>query len=346
DAPVYTSYFDAEVFGDRLDPARVRAWPLARIPWKPNNFRVLYPVYAAYFEQLRINADLVLSSSIAFSKAVRTRSDAVHLSYVYTPMRYAWDLDTYLDRSSHSSVARVGARAIQPAMKSWDVRTAKRPDTLIAISETVRDRIERLWRRRAAHVIHPPVPVHEIALSSEVGAFFLVAARLLAYRRIDVAVAACTALGVRLIVAGDGPELKRLRAAAGPSVSFVGRVERSELLDLFSRCRAYLVPGVEDFGIAPVEAMAAGKPVVAYRGGGARETVLHGVTGILTDDASVDGLRSAIRQLDDFDWNPAGIRAHAENFATSAFRSRWRTLLKDAGFGSVLAQEPPPQPPA
>ena len=169
--------------------------------------------------------------------------------------------------------------------------------------------------------------VDEIPLGTRDDGFLLVAARLLAYRRIDLAVEAATALRRELVVVGDGPEAARLRAAAGPSVTFLGTVDRATLVDLFGRCHAYLVPGVEDFGIAPVEAMAAGKPVVAFRRGGATETVVDGVTGVFFDDPTPGALADAIARVDALGVDPAALRAHATGFSTAVFRARMRDLL-------------------
>ena len=264
--------------------------------------------------------DLVISSSVAFCKAVRTRRDAIHVSYIYTPMRYAWDLDTYLAGSSLPIHGRFAARTIRPLLRRWDRMTAKRAGVIVAISETVQDRILETWGREAAAVIYPPVDTSEIAVSDRDDGFLLVAARLLAYRRIDLAVAAASSVGRDLIVVGEGPERERLQAGAGPSVRFMGRVDRATLLDLFARCHAYLVPGEEDFGIAPVEAMAAGKPVVALRAGGARETVIDGVTGLLFDRPEVDSLLDAIERLDRLPIDRAAIRRHAEGFDPTGVR--------------------------
>lgn len=330
-ASIHTTFFDPDRFGDRLAPERVRTWPLQHVPRARSHFRALFPLYAAYFSAIKVDADLVVSSSIAFSKAVRTREDAVHLSYVYTPMRYAWDLETYLSQSSYPTPARAAARLLRPTMRRWDRWTSRRPDGIVAISRTVAQRIERTWRREVDAVIYPPVRVDEIPLGSRDDGFLLVAARLLAYRRIDVAVRACTALGRELIVVGEGPERRRLEGLAGPSVTFLGHVERPALLDLFARCHAYLTPGIEDFGIAPVEAMAAGKPVVAYGSGGVTETVEDGVTGILVDRQEPDAFADAIRRVDDLHLDPSALRERARRFDAPRFRSEWSALLDRRG---------------
>ena len=279
--------------------------------------------------------DLVVSSSVAFTHAVRTAPGALHISYVHTPIRYAWDLDAYLGGSSWSLPARVGARTLRPILQRWDRATAGRPDVLVANSAAVQERIARLWGRES-EVIHPPVDVDAFSPSGRDDGFLLVAARMLAYRRLDHAVEACTRLGRELVVVGDGPERARLEALAGPTVRFLGRVDRPTLVDLFERCHAYLVPGVEDFGIAPVEAMAAGKPVVGLRAGGVAETVLDGVTGVLYDEPSSAGLAEAIGRLDELTLDAAAIRQRAEAFDVRVFRARWRDLFARLGVDPSL----------
>ncbi len=331
DATVHTSFFYARRFGDRIDPARVRAWPIQRLTGPTRHFRAFLPLYPLWFSTLDLRgAGLVVSSSVAFAKAVRTGPRDVHVAYIHTPMRYAWDLDAYLRGSSFSAPSRLAARTIRPALQWWDRETARRPDVLVANSATVRERIRRLWGRDA-EVIHPPVDVDEIAPSDADDGYLLVLARLLRYRRIDLAVAACTRLGRRLVVVGDGPELAGLRRLAGPTVEFRGFVPRAEAIDLLRRCHAYLVPGIEDFGIAPVEAMAAGKPVIAFRAGGATETVVDGVTGVFFDAQTPDALAQAIERLDSLWRDRATIRAQAERFSRAEFGRQFTELLGRLG---------------
>jgi len=339
-ATVYTSFFDPRIYGGAIDARRVRPWPLQRLLGPTEHFRLLLPLYPAYFSMLDLRRyRLVISSSVAFTHAVRTAPGALHVSYVHAPLRYAWDLETYLERSSWSLPARVGARTIRPILRHWDRATAGRPDVVVANSEAVRERIRRLWGRES-ELIHPPVDVTGIPLSDRDDGFYLVAARMLAYRRLDQAVEACTRLGRELVVVGDGPERGRLEALAGPTVRFLGRVDRPTLVDLFARCHAYLVPGVEDFGIAPVEAMAAGKPVVGFRGGGVAETVLDGVTGVLYERQDTAALAEAIERLDGLALDPQSIRRQAEAFDVAVFRARWRELLARLGVDPSLYLPP------
>jgi glycosyltransferase involved in cell wall biosynthesis len=335
-APVYTSFYDEPTFGDRVPRSQVRPWPLQRVFGPSRRFRSFLPAYPVYFGGLDLRRyELVVSSSVAFTHAARSAPDALHISYIHTPMRYAWDLDTYVGGSSFSAAARLGGRFLRPWLQRWDRSTARRPNVLLANSQTVRERIQRLWDRDA-EVVYPPVDVREIQPSDRDDGYLLAAARMLAYRRLDLAVEAANRLNRELVLVGDGPERKRLEALAGRTVRFVGRVDRTALVELIRGCHAYLVPGVEDFGIAPVEAMAAGKPVVAIARGGTAESVVNGRTGILFEEQTPGAIADAIALADRMSFDPVVIRARAEAFGTDVFLARWRALFERLGVDSAL----------
>ena len=327
DAPVFTSFYDANVFGDRLDPARVRTWPLqGRVD--PGHFRSLLPVYPAWFSALDLRGfELVVSSSSAFAKAARTSRRAHHVAYIHTPMRFAWQFGDYARGASMAAPARFAGRLISGPLRAWDRRTSQSADLLVANSRTVRARINRSWGRDA-EVIHPPVDIDEFKIGDSDAGYLLVAARLLAYRRIDLAIDAANISGRDLIVVGDGPERAALEGRAGATVRFEGHVPRSRLVELVESCHAYLVPGEEDFGIAPVEAMAAGKPVVALARGGAAETVVDGETGVLFDAQTPEALAAALQQLERSTWPTERIRARAAEFSRNRFIASWQALLE------------------
>jgi glycosyltransferase involved in cell wall biosynthesis len=329
DAEIYTSFADPPTV-DRLG-SRLHTWPMQRLFPGSRSHRRFLPLYPLWFGRLDLRRfDLVVSSSSAFTKAVRTRTDAVHVAYVHTPMRYAWDLESYIAGATLSYGSRFAARVLQPWLQRWDRSTAVRPDILIANSETVRARIRRYWDREA-EVIHPPVEVSDIPLATDDDGFLLVVARLLAYRRIDLVVDAATRMNRELVVIGEGPEANRLRDRAGPTVRFAGSVDRATVVEHLRRCHAYVVPGEEDFGIAPVEAMAAGKAVIAYGAGGALETVVDGTTGLFFREPTVDGLIDGIRRADTMTFDPAALRANAERFAPAVFRRRFIELFERLG---------------
>lgn len=327
---VVTSFMEPG-YRPRLAGHRIRTWPLQRILGPTRRYRSFLPLYPLWFGALDLrDRDLVVSSSSAFAKAVRTRKSATHVAYIHSPMRYAWDLEGYLAGASMSLPSRIAARTLRPALRRWDQAAGRRPDVLVANSAAVAARIRRVWGRDA-RVIHPPVPLDEIALSARDDGYLLVAARMLAYRRLDVAIGAANALGRELVIVGSGPEEARLRALAGPTVRIEPTASRAHLRDLMAACHAYLVPGEEDFGMAPVEAMAAGKPVVALRSGGALETVIDGVTGVHVAASEPTAFAAGIERLDSLSLDPAAVRAHALTFAPSVFRSNMRALFADLG---------------
>jgi glycosyltransferase involved in cell wall biosynthesis len=335
DAPVHTTYFERAKFGGRLDPARVRPWPLQRAlpasPW----FRPLLPAYMANFSRLEIPAlRLVLSNSSTFARAVHARPPAIHVGYVHTPLRFAWDVENYLARSSFPRVAKAGLRIGAPFLRRWDRWAGHRPDVLVANSLNVQRRIRAAWGRDSS-VIYPPVDVAGSSISSVDDGYYLVATRLLAYKRVDLAVEACARLGRDLIVVGDGPERARLQRMAGARTRFEGHVDRARLVDLLASCHALITPGVEDFGIMTVEAMATGKPVVAFASGGTLETVIDGETGILFDPDTSDALAEAIERLEASGLDPTAARNRAMEFDVSVFRARWSHMLAELGLGDL-----------
>jgi glycosyltransferase involved in cell wall biosynthesis len=339
DAPVHTTYFERARFGDRMDPDRVRPWRLGqRMPPSPW-FRWLLPAYLAHYSLLEPPARrLVVSNSTTFARAVRSQSPAIHVAYVHSPLRFAWDPDAYLGRSSFPWTARAGLRAAAPFLRRWDRWAGRRPDVVVASSMNVQRRLLDVWGR-SARLIYPPVDVARLVPTQDTAAFYLVATRLLAYKRVDLAVRAAAALDRELIVVGDGPERPRLERMAGPRTRFLGHLDRSEVDDLMARCRAFISPGSEDFGIAPVEAMAAGRPVVAFAGGGSLETIVDGRTGVLFQDADPGALAAAIERLDALTLDPAVARSRAAEFDVSVFRERWRSLLDDLGLEDLAEPE-------
>ena len=343
-ASIHTSFYDEAVFSDRLETSRVHPWRLNN-PTLRNRFRALLPLYPAYFSTLDLrDRDLVVSSSSAFAKAVRTSRKAMHVAYIHAPMRFAWQYQTYASGSSLSMPARAAGQLLGAPLRAWDRRTSQRPDVLVANSNTIRERIKAFWARDA-EVIHPPVSVAEFDVPTRDDGYLLIVARLLAYRRVDLAVDAALASGRELVIVGEGPERSALEARAieskvkgkgNASVRFEGMATRERVIELMAGCHAYLVPGEEDFGIAPVEAMAAGKPVVAVGRGGAAETVIDGVTGVLYDAQTPTAMVEAIERLDSLSLDPARTKAHAEQFSPERFHSEFRRLLAQLGVDPAL----------
>lgn len=320
EAPIYTGV----VIPERLSPL-LRSHPLIpsfvqRWPGAKKRYNRYLPLLAYAFEQFDLSGyDLVLSSSASVAKGVLTRAETAHVSYIHTPMRYAWDFySQYRDQEAKGLTRRLMGPVFH-WMRLWDRLSADRPDVLIANSHTVEARIAKHWHRRA-QLIWPPVDVDRIGLSREPGEYYLVLSRLVRYKRADLAVEAANRARLPLLVAGDGPDRRRLERLAGPTVRFLGRVDEATRVALLQGAKALLFPGEEDFGITPVEAMAAGRPVIAYGRGGLTDSVEPGVSGVFFQEQTVEALLAALEAAAALPWDREQIRARAARFRPQVFR--------------------------
>ncbi|MHB8625919.1 MAG: glycosyltransferase [Aggregatilineales bacterium] len=327
-APIYTSLYKRAG-----TPAAWRAWPIRplwtdRLPGIRQHHQPYLPVYPLAFGGLTLNGyDVVLSNKSGFCHGVHTAPGALHICYCLTPTRYVWQFDSYAARERLGGMVKRGLRPLLIAMRRWDFAAAQRVDRFIAISTEVQERIRRFYQRDSA-LIYPPVATERFIPSARVDDYFLIVSRLIPYKRIDLAIAACTKLGLPLLIAGTGRDRERLEAMAGPTIKFLGYVPNADLPDLMARCRAFLFPGLDDFGIAPVQAQAAGRPVIAFRGGGALDTVLPGVTGELFDAQTAESLTATLQAFDPMRYDPAAIRAHALQFDAGVFRAKMAAFVE------------------
>jgi glycosyltransferase involved in cell wall biosynthesis len=324
DAPIYTSLYRPSSTFPGFAEREVRVSRLDRIP-VDTCFRALAPLYPwAFRDHGPLSEEVVISSSSGWAHGVRTSPQTVHVVYCHTPARWLYRSKEHLGNS-------LGARLLGPLtrpLRRWDQAAARRADLYVANSEQVRARIRRLYDRDA-NVIYPPVDVERFS-PRERGERLVVISRLLPYKRVDLIVRAATRTGIGLDVVGVGPSLDRLRAIAGPTVEFHGRVDDEGVVQLLERCRALCVAATEDFGIVPVEANAAGKPVVAFAAGGVLETVTDGVTGALFETLSEEAVLAAIARADAIDTPPAELARMARRFSLQTFRSRMKALVDDA----------------
>jgi len=303
-----------------------------RLPRVKRFYRHYLPLFPTAIEQFSFDRfDLVVSVSHCCAKSIVHPGRVRHLCYCLTPMRYAWDqFDAYF---GPDRLGRVGSRLVRPVMARlarWDRDTAGRADRYVAISHYVAGRIRRYYNREAT-VVYPPVDTgffHPGAATPE--RFALVVSALVPYKRIDLAIAACRLAGVPLKIAGDGPEREVLQREAGPDVQFLGHQSNEDIRDLYRRAAVTLLPGEEDFGIAPLEAQACGRPVVALGRGGAVETVVPGRTGFLVNDPSAAAVAEAIARAADTRFDAGEIRSHAERFGRERFVREISALVEGA----------------
>ena len=321
-APIYTTVALPHRLPHELKGADIRTSAMQWLPGMEQRFRQYFMLYPFAVEQFDLSEyDLILSSSSGYAKGVRRRRNAIHVCYCHTPMRWVWRYQDYAARESFGGVARSLLPVCLWGLKKWDLRAAQQPDYYIANSQVVADRIKKVYGREAI-VIPPPIDVDRFEPAENVEDYYLILSRLVPYKRIDIAIEACKKLNRRLVIIGDGPDRKRLEELAGPQTEFLGRQSDTQVNLYASRCRALLFPGEEDFGMVPLEVNAAGRPVIAYRAGGAVETVIEGVTGVFFDEPKSDALVEAIERFESLTWTTANLRRHAEKFDRKVFSYR------------------------
>jgi len=304
-----------------------------RLPLKATKYRNYLPLFPRAIESFDLSGfDLILSTSHAVAKGARPAPRALHICYCHTPMRYVWELyEEYFGPGRAGVLTRAAMSIIAPRLRVWDVRSSDRVDFFIANSRNVADRI-RQYYRRPAEVIQPPVNVDQFVVSEKDEGYYLIVSALVPYKRVDLAIQAFNELGEKLLVVGSGPESKRLRSIANRNIQFLGWQNDLELSRLYAGCRALIFPGVEDFGIVPLEAMASGKPVIAFGKGGALETVVDdspSASGIFFHEQSVSALKDAVAQFSSSKFDPFMIRSHAERFARPQFKERIRRFVAE-----------------
>ncbi len=337
-APIYTLFHDAAAMPASLESHPIVSSFLDRWPGARSRHRQFLPLMPAAIRSLELGpVDLVISSSHCVAKGVQIPEGARHLSYVHAPLRYMWDrFDDYFGPGKASPLVRLAARGLRPAFQAWDVSTAGHVDRFVANSAHVAAQIAERYQRFAT-VVHPPVELERFTASSlegvGKGGYFLCLGALAPYKRIDLAIDAFRTLGWPLWIGGTGQSEAWLRSLP-PNVKVLGQVSDADLPELYSNARALIFPGLEDFGITPLEAQASGRPVVAYRGGGALETVTGGA-GLFFDEQTPEALVRALRAFETFEatFDPASARAHAERFTKQSFQAGIQREVEALGRG-------------
>ena len=340
DAVIFTHVSDPKIIAELFPGREVRHSFIAGLPFARRHYQKYLPLMPLALEELDLSEfDLVISSESGPAKGVIPNPGARHICYCHTPMRYLWD-QRHLYRQSLPWAQRSLFSLLSHPLRQWDVSTAARVDDFVANSAFVAKRIKKYYRREA-DIIHPPVDIHAFAddaatpppqraVLDAVRDAYLWVGQLTQYKRPDLAVEAMSRLNRPLAVIGEGEEAARLKSIAGPTVKFLGRVDRASVIAAYQNCRALVFPGEEDFGIVPVEAMAAGKPVIAYAAGGALETIVDNETGVFFRDACIDSLIDAVERLENelSGFNSVAIKSHAGNFSTDVFKNKFFATLK------------------
>ncbi len=331
-SPVFTSMYAPAAMPPHYENWDIRTLWLDKLPAIHRRHQMYLPLYPLAWGNLRLtDYDVILSNKSGFCHGLRFDPRALHICYCLTPTRYVWQLDEYL---AGEGLGEMTERLLHPLvawLRRWDYAAAQRVSHFIAISSAVQARIRKYYKREST-IIHPPVDTSRFQPCSadDVQDYYLIVSRLVPYKRIDLAVRAATELSLPLKIAGAGRDLARLKSLAGDTVEFLGFVPDADLPPLMAQCRALLFPGLEDFGITPVQAQAAGRPVIAYRGGGALDTIIEGATGAFFDQLTVESLKAVWRNFAAFAYNPQELRTHARQFDTSAFCRRMEAFIDGA----------------
>ncbi len=321
-ADLHTTLVVPEKLSQYLREMDIRTTWMQHLPAKAKLYRHYFLFYPFAVESARIQEyDLVISSCCGYAKGLLRGPNAVHVCYCHNPMRWVWRFPEYVAREKFNAPTKYFLRMMVQGLKTWETRAALRPDYFIANSHIVAHRLKSAFGIDAT-VIEPPIETSRFWISKNVEDYYLVLSRLVSYKRIDLAVEACSRTGRHIVVIGDGPDRERLTAMAGPTVRFLGRQPDNVVNQYASRCRALLFPGEEDFGMAPLEVNAAGRPVIAYGAGGATETVIEKVNGILFREQTADAMIEAIERFECRSWDPTTIRQIAMRYDIHVFQER------------------------
>lgn len=345
-ADIFTHVYDPDAISPVIRQRVVKTTLISRLPFATRLYKNYLPLMPMALEQLDLrDYDLVISSESGPAKGVLTRPDTLHVCYCHSPMRYIWNM--YLEyKKSANPLIRPIMTWLAGSLRAWDQSSSNRVDLFIANSENIRRQIRKYYRRDAA-VVYPPVDVHAFATSAPSNGYYLAIGQLVHYKRMDLAIEACNRLGRQLVVVGEGEEYESLRRIAGPTVRVVGKQDLAGLQEHYRSCRALIFPGEEDFGIVPVEAMAAGKPVIALRRGGAVETVVDGHTGLFFEEQSVEALQRSILQFEEIEcsFDASAIARHARRFSREEFKRSFLEVLEheamEASPPAIVARSAP-----
>lgn len=333
DAPIYTLLYDPDTCGKVFPPSRVRPSFLQKMPrFFRKRKRYLFPLMPRAVEAFDLSGfDIIISSSNAYAHGVLTPSTSVHVSYCHSPMRYAWDYaHEYMKEQKIGTLRKISAQRMMHKVRLWDQVASERVDYYLANSHHVRKRIKKYYRKEA-EVLYPPVDIGRFTVTSEHKDYFLIVAALTPFKKIDLAVQLFNKIGKQLVIIGDGPQREYLQSIAGKNVKILGHLDDAAVADYLQNCRAFIMVNEEDFGIAPVEAMACGKPVLAYGKGGTLETVIPGETGEFFYEQTIESMEDGLGRLivNEPNYHHRTIRQRANRFTEKNFVQGFQKIIAD-----------------
>jgi len=323
EAPIYTLINDRAVTKNFFEQAKIISSGLQKIPGINKIFKYFLLQMPRAWEKINLSGyEIVISSSSGFVKGVKTGKNTKHICYCHAPTRYLWDnKEEYIDNLPEGKLLKIFLPKLLDKLQSWDFSKAQEVDYFIANSQYIADKIKKAYKREAL-VVHPPVKIDDFRISKNIGDYYLIVSRLRPYKKVDLAIKAFNNLKLPLKIIGSGSELRRLKKIARSNIEFLGEVSDKVRNEYLAHCKAFIYPQIEDFGISALEAMASGRPVIAYRCGGALETIQEGLSGTYFDEQTWESLAHKILRFNDKDYQPELIREHAKKFDESIFRQR------------------------
>jgi len=329
-APIYTMVYDRKLMGKAFSDKKISTSFLQKIPLVGSHHRLFPLLMPMAIEQFDLSKyDVVLSDSNSYAKGAITMPHTLHITYCHTPMRYAWDdCHKYLREFKYSDLTKKFVPFAMNYIRMWDRISADRPDRYIANSKFVASRIKKYYNKNAL-VINPPVSAEKFYISKNTEDYYLMTGRALPYKRFDIVVKAFNELKLPLKIIGKGPEMNKLKKYANSNIEFLGYLNDEETSNYYSKCKAFIFPPEEDFGITPLEAMASGRPVIAFRGGGALETVVENKTGLFFNEQTPQSIINIIKDFDSHKFNPEEIRNHALEFDRELFKKKIKKFVEE-----------------
>ena len=329
EAPIFTLVYNKKLMHGMFEGKDIRTSFIQKLPFASKRHRIFPPLMPMAIEQFDFSGyDLVLSDSSSFAKSAITGPQTLHICYMHTPMRYAWDdCQKYTEEFYFPRLIKKAVPFLMNYIRVWDRVSASRPDKLIANSNFIARRIKKYYKRDAV-VIHPPIDVDRFHISPQKSDYFVASGRHMAYKKFDIVIEAFNRLGLKLKVIGRGPETEKLKKIAGPNIEILGRVTDAELVEYFSECQALIFPQEEDFGITAMEAMASGTPLIAYRGGDIPEHMEEGKTGIFFERQTAEDIVDAVKRFQTSAYDPNFIREKSKKFDKKLFKDRIKNYVE------------------